>query len=192
MRFRRDLFFLMQVITMTHTGMQNPQNAGSDVHMGAETVQRPSQRKPKGTVTHPGRGKVAFAFPGAGEDGEGRGRRGSFSGRRLAHTSRQADVCPAPSGVCRTYFCINSSLVYAKTISLMVISQKTQDSVDSHRPGGQMLTRRVSPHGAGSESWSLPRLGHLSPAREGGLLPGSSPSRHDEEMPAAWRPRERP
>lgn len=137
MRFRRDLFFLRQVITMTHTGMQNPQNAGSDVHMGAETVQRPSQRKPKGTVTHPGRGKVAFAFPGAEEDGEGRGRRGSFSGRRLArHTSRQADVCPAPSSVCRTYFCINSSLVYAKTISLMVISQKTQDSVDSHRPGG--------------------------------------------------------
>lgn len=124
MRFRRDLFFLMQVITMTHTGMQNPQNAGSDVHVGAETVQRPSRRKRKGTVTHPGRGKVAFAFLGAGEDGEGRDRRGLFLGRRLAHTSRQADVCLAPSGVCRTYFCINSSFVYAKTISLMVISQK--------------------------------------------------------------------
>lgn len=88
MRFRRDLFFLMQVITMTHAGMQNPQNAGSDVHMGAETIQRPSQRKPTGTVTHPGRGKVAFAFLGGG-----RTERAVVGGARS-----QGDALPTPRG----------------------------------------------------------------------------------------------
>lgn len=81
----------MQVLNMTHAGMQNPQNAGSDVHMGAETVQRPSQRKPKGTVTHPD----AARWPSHSR-GRGRTERAVVGGARSQGDALPATPCGRP------------------------------------------------------------------------------------------------